>query len=362
MEIKLKLVKHLSPIPPPYGGVTIHVLRLIEKLQHDGFSAGAYFNSGSKFLLKHLSKYKGFSRKLFFYSIYNLLNDTKNYQIIHTHNFFDDAVLLYFLNFFYKKKIVVTVHNDRSYNIYNSQNIIFRFFIKKLSKKNITWITVSEIAKKELLRLPINIHKINVIPAFIPKLNESTSKVNISNELIKFTKKFDQVIIFYAFSLLVDNKDLYGAKEVLLMFAKLLKNKKNNYCLVFCVSKINSDISSYKSFAKENDIFDKIYWQLGPIKDMYELWSMSDLYVRPTMLDGDSISIREALEMNVKVVASDVAKRPNGVLTYKKENISDFKNKVLIKLKEKKSDTSNNKDFSHYNKILKLYLKLKNEK
>ena len=96
----MKLVKHLSPIPPPYGGVTIHIIRLIEKLQNDGYLAGAYFNSGNKVSLKNLTAYKGFSKKLFFRSLYFILKDTKDYKIIHTHNFFDDAMFIVLFIFF----------------------------------------------------------------------------------------------------------------------------------------------------------------------------------------------------------------------------------------------------------------------
>lgn len=356
----MKLVKHLSPIPPPYGGVTIHIKRLIEKLQNDGYSAGAYFNTGNKVFLENLTTYKGFSKKLFFRSLYYIVKDTKDYKIVHTHNFFDDAMLLYFSLFFGSKKIVVSIHNDRSKSIYYSQNIIFRYFIRKLSQKKINWITVSEIAKKELLKLPLHINEIEVIPAYIPKI-ENSKKTSLSKSILEFTKKYDKIIVFYAYSSIVDNIDLYGTKEALMMFNELVK-KSNKYGLVFCVSDIDSDLSILKQFAKKNDIYDYIFWQVGPINDMYELWSISHLYIRPNVYDGDSISIREALEMNLKVVASDVAKRPNGVVTYKYGNISDFFNKVLKELQKKKKLNSKFKNFENYNKILKIYLKLFNEK
>ena len=79
------------------------------------------------------------------------------------------------------------------------------------------------------------------------------------------------------------------------------------------------------------------------------------------MNDGDSISVREAIQMNLKVVASDVAKRPNGVVIYQKGNISDFLSKVLNNIQKKKKVNSNTNEFENYNKILKLYLKLFNE-
>jgi glycosyltransferase involved in cell wall biosynthesis len=39
------------------------------------------------------------------------------------------------------------------------------------------------------------------------------------------------------------------------------------------------------------------------------------VYLRTTRTDGDAVSIREALDAGVPVVASDVVKRPAGVLT-----------------------------------------------
>lgn len=43
---------------------------------------------------------------------------------------------------------------------------------------------------------------------------------------------------------------------------------------------------------------------------------LSDLFVRPTLADGDSLSVREALGLGARVVASDAAPRPRGVVTF----------------------------------------------
>jgi len=39
------------------------------------------------------------------------------------------------------------------------------------------------------------------------------------------------------------------------------------------------------------------------------------VYLRPTLTDGDAVSIREALDAGVPVVASNVVRRPRGVVT-----------------------------------------------
>jgi hypothetical protein len=42
-----------------------------------------------------------------------------------------------------------------------------------------------------------------------------------------------------------------------------------------------------------------------------------DVFVRPTLADGDSVSVREALALGRVVVASAVGHRPEGVLTFR---------------------------------------------
>jgi glycosyltransferase involved in cell wall biosynthesis len=49
-----------------------------------------------------------------------------------------------------------------------------------------------------------------------------------------------------------------------------------------------------------------------------ELMSRSNLFVRPTLVDGDAISVREALALGIPVVASDVGTRPEGVVLFRR--------------------------------------------
>jgi glycogen synthase len=54
------------------------------------------------------------------------------------------------------------------------------------------------------------------------------------------------------------------------------------------------------------------------------------VFVRPTFTDGDSISVREALALQVPVVASDTDYRPEGVTIFKKGDLDD----LLVKVSE----------------------------
>jgi len=51
------------------------------------------------------------------------------------------------------------------------------------------------------------------------------------------------------------------------------------------------------------------------------LMAASDVFVRPTFMDGDSISVREALALGVPVVASNVGSRPEGTMLFQAGNL-----------------------------------------
>ena len=66
---------------------------------------------------------------------------------------------------------------------------------------------------------------------------------------------------------------------------------------------------------------------------------MSDALIRATTMDGDSLSVKEALYYGVPVFATDVVDRPSGVISF-----SDFKD-----LEKKIISIDNNK---HVNNVV----------
>jgi len=50
----------------------------------------------------------------------------------------------------------------------------------------------------------------------------------------------------------------------------------------------------------------------------------ADIFLRPTLADGDSVSVREALSQGVRVVASDRGRRPDGVTLFRAGDSADL--------------------------------------
>jgi len=71
-----------------------------------------------------------------------------------------------------------------------------------------------------------------------------------------------------------------------------------------------------------------------PHLDCIGLMSKADVFVRPTFADGDSISVREALALNVPVVASDCARRPTGTVLFETGNSEDLATRLECVLQQ----------------------------
>jgi len=77
---------------------------------------------------------------------------------------------------------------------------------------------------------------------------------------------------------------------------------------------------------------------LGDVKhdDCLALMSVSDVFVRPTLEDGDSISVREALSLGVPVVASRIGTRPAGAILFQPGDVGEMLSKIELAMATKR--------------------------
>jgi glycosyltransferase involved in cell wall biosynthesis len=60
------------------------------------------------------------------------------------------------------------------------------------------------------------------------------------------------------------------------------------------------------------------------------LMSVSDVFIRPTLQDGDSTSVREALSLGVPVVASRIGTRPAGANLFQPGDVGEMLSKIEL--------------------------------
>lgn len=71
-----------------------------------------------------------------------------------------------------------------------------------------------------------------------------------------------------------------------------------------------------------------IHRDLSP-EDFQKELSRSTLFIRPTLTDGDSIALREALSLGKTVVASDAVERPSGCVLFHNRDVDDLRQKLI---------------------------------
>lgn len=325
--MRIKNVLITGPIAPPFGGVSVHILRLSELLKTDFIfdfvdesqnRKNGYFNLRSLNLIKYLRKIKKAD-------VIYINSGKTSLRIFH----------LLFGNFF-SKKMILTLHSlPRTKSKYRE---LFTNRIYQLATKTVI---VNPDFKKDL-GLPMD--KLLVKDAFIPPIieNEPTLPEYISEWISNRKMQGDTIICANASSLQTfNNQDLYGI-DLCIEVCKLLKTGNTRVSFIFVVSAIEKHKDQFLQYKKQievlnlNDNFLLINEKLSFVRLIQE----SDIVLRATNTDGDALTVREALFLGKPVLASDVVIRPQGVFLFKNRDSKDLQIKLSSLVESHSSESA----------------------
>ena len=342
-----------------YINIKSGVKRLIDKLNVDNYKVGGFYLDTDDHALRISPLYdswKWMQMHLFPIKIWEYLKIVRPYKIVHSHFSLEGMPYFWVIKNWAKKKIVITVHNSMVSNYYAQTNVVNRFFLNKmLRSKDVCWITVSGQGKEQLMSLPVKpISPVHVIPAYVPIVDIYYTP--LPADMQKYIDSHKNCIAFYGHSFMQNNGiDVYGFRSIIEVYANIVNSIGDQTGLVLCISD-NHDIKRLEEiheYAKFLGVDDFIYWQIGAIGNIRTLWKKVNIYVRPTSTDGDSVAIREALDEGTIVIASDVCKRPEGVITYKFGDEKDLLQKISRNINSPKRKVKLN--FKYYEMMKKIY-------
>jgi len=325
----------IAPLPLPIGGVSVHSFRLAHWLLAQGYdcivcniSKGSSINAGCQlermggivFRMKSLSGIWGLLSK-----ILNKPNLTIN---THTKN-----VLLLLLVLLLKKikrgsTLIVTVHSLRMEQ--RSKRHTF-------SAKLLAWICNSAdgviVTNGNIFRFLTDLgcdKKLITVSQTYLKPTNMEAQEDPGKKIRAFLSGKFPIITANAYQLTFYNgQDLYGL-DLCVQLTEDLKNRGFDVGFVFALPEIGDTqyyekiIDSINRKGLENNFFIR-----RDAIGLVSLLALSDFFLRPTNTDGDSISIREALDIGVPVIASDCVQRPPGVTLFKNRDPDDLLCKVL---------------------------------
>ncbi|RAJ07126.1 hypothetical protein [Arenibacter echinorum] len=310
------MILQIAKLPPPIGGVTIHVKRLLASLKTvDNMEVGILDYSKER-------------------NVLGIIQKIINAKIVHLH--VTKKMLRLLLVLFFRllnKKVIITFHGN-----YNFQNILDKYSLKfsnaALLLNKISFNAASGIRK----------NKNFLIGAFIPPIE--CDIVPLDEKLIttikEFKTNFNFVYSTNAFNYAIDaqGKETYMGAELVSFFAK---NKEKG--LIFSDPSGNYYkhlVGIFKNLP-ENVLF------ITQPHDFINVIKVTDALIRATTTDGDSLSVKEALYYKKTVMATGVVDRPSDVLIF--NNFDELQYLISNNTKNiTHSDVKNN-----FDDILKVY-------
>lgn len=320
--MKNKRLCIIGPSYPPVGGVSVYIMRLKKKLNQNGQSITHIFFNNISF---H-DKIKNVFYILFNYKVDEFIVNSGNIIII--------LLLTLRVN---RSKIIYYDHNFRRLESWNTiQRKIFNIFLSKVDE---LWVVENNVLDYYKLNAQKTPRKTIVKNAYLEPIREDKliSLFFEDNKIITaFKKSHEPIVHANASSLLIyKDIDLYGID----LLVALIKDLRSLYPKIGLIVAIGSFenltyLNSLKNEIEKSNLTHNIL--LTEVKgESWPIYTFADIFIRPTFSDGDSLSIREALDLNCTTLASDCVLRPKGCFTFRNRDSVDLLN-ATIKLLSKK--------------------------
>lgn len=290
----------IGKVPPPAGGVGVHLFRLMESLEADGFD----------FKFHDLRK----NSKL------QLVADICRHKTIHLHT--SHSYFCFFITIFsilQRKNIILTYHGNLG------RFGLFRNFIDKLSLR---LATVGIVLNQQSYDQVSDMKGIILGSAFIPPKQIVPLPITLNDEVLKFRKRFFKVYSTnanaYAFD--INGNEIYNITKLVKLFSNM-----PNVGLV--VSDASGDYLNY--FGNKNPCENVLI--ISDLHDFMSVLNLSDGSIRATSTDGDALSVKESIFLRKITYCSNVVSRPPGVRIFELDNFNSLKNMIETEIDDEYS-------------------------
>lgn len=264
------------------GGVSIHVQRLMDWSKDD------------ENLDISLYDYKKSAININLFKLILWAN------IIHIHVSNPYARVIYTLiSKCFFKNTIITIHGDlHRYNFMRNKIVDLAVFLCDIP------IVLNDysynIAKK-------NNKNTKKLCAFLPEKNSKPLDDDILSLINDLKHSYQKIVCTNAFRRVftINGEETYGIDFLINYFTK-----HNNIALI-----ISDPSKEYYTYYKDSNLSTNIVFINKP-HSFIEIIKLSDIIIRATATDGDSLSIREGLFFGKSVIATNRVSRPSGVILF----------------------------------------------
>ena len=294
----------IGKTPPPVGGQSIFLERKIAQLKAN--------NNVIELLPTSLYKNILIAIKILF----------KKYEFIFCNTLSFPMLLILYISGNIRKVEVVDHNHSRHFN----ESIKSKFHRLLLTKVYKIYLVDEHLFNN----YSESFSNLEVISPFLPPTKQQITKANQNYPpyITNFIAGYKSRVVISAWRFILEGKDeLYGLNFFLDNFINHFGGAKD-VCLVICIGDPVFNQNLVKDLAQKSSFYSNIIvW--NNCNSSWLLFSSNCLYVRPTLTDGNSISIHEAIYFGSKVLASDVVPRPDTCFIYQLNNSDVFCEKMI---------------------------------
>ncbi|PEY37709.1 glycosyltransferase [Bacillus cereus] len=318
----------IAPYPPPIGGVSVHVKRMKRYLEGKGIVCSVYNEAKREDSTNQVYKIDRYVK--FIWRIPFL-----KYDILHFHS--PDIRIRMLLGFYkmFNKRIILTVHGESLYLQLKNAGRLKRFFLIHSLRRIDKVICVNARNTEELLNLGFPEKNVMTLPAYVHPITTQRDEAEIPNEVWDFIQKKSFLICANGCIRILNEKDVYGF-DILIQLLKRLHALGIKASLLVAVLDVEGQnkyeklyYQKLKDQINEYHLANYIFFYEVKDTEFYPILKKSDLFIRPTVMDGYGVSIAEAIYFGIPAIASDVCKRPEGSILFSSQDVDELEKKTL---------------------------------
>ncbi len=304
----------IGPYPPAYGGISVHIQRVLQHLEAEEIEVDFYCETEVS-TVKCGHRVYDFAGARKVGGLWRLLRG--GYDLIHQHSPSPRLRVVLGILAMLGARVYLHVHGASLKDTTRGSSLIGWLTRKALRHCHV----LADNAEIALLAAELGARSVQEVDAFLPPAFDP----NVLSEFqVEFGEQFDAgrfTICMVGWFEEYKEADLYGF-DTALEALRQLRDDNNGDVEVKLVASVNGvkskEIEGWiGQYIEKHGLAEQVTFIRGSLAEIWPLYVMSDLFIRPSRSDGSALSLLEADWFETPVLASDCVPRPNQVTTFK---------------------------------------------
>jgi len=319
-----------GPLPPARGGITLYVQRLAERLCAAGARVVVLATSEGRDVGPGVVVWPVRSGRMLAVDVARAVAQ-QSIDLVHFHTFggyWKDMLPLALLRRVSGVPVVVSQHSIRDDIAARSRG---DQLLTALCVRELTMVLASgPVVRDKLLAVGGPGDKVTQLTPFIAPPPPQLDAIDWPAPLAELRKTARPLVTSGAGRLVaVGGRDLYGLDVFVDAAARVVRELPDaGFAFVIAHDGDAELLRAALGAVRDHGLERRVVVLVSDLP-AHALWAASDIVVRPTLDDGDAVSIREAMYLGVPCIASDAVCRPPGCATYRNADADDLARAIV---------------------------------